>query len=128
MNFQTNISTDGGGGKTVELSAGKTASRTFGYIIPLCVLSLLLSGVVISVTNDMYAFVKPDREITVNIAAGSSLYDVSEQLGSSGVIMNPAVFRLYVSHKGKAEAVGKFCGELTLNSDMSYRTILLAMT
>ena len=39
--------------------------RAFGIIIPLCLAALMLGGAIISVGNDIYAFVKPDEDISV---------------------------------------------------------------
>ena len=97
----------------------------FGTVIPLCRLSVLLAGLIISVANDMYAFVKPDRQITVSITEAVNDKDFSYILQQNGVISNAAVFRLYLRSKGKAETISSLRGEWMLNSSMSYREILL---
>ena len=99
--------------------------RAFGVLIPLCLLSLLIACLVISVANDMYAFVKPDVEITVNIPSPMSDKQLSRLLQQNGVINNAAVFSLYLRSKGASEKLGNLSGEIKLNSNMSYREILL---
>ena len=101
--------------------------RALSIVLPLCVLSLLLAGVVVSIANDMYAFVKPDREVTLRIAEGSDINEISMLLGDSGLLNNPDVFVAYVKKKDKVALVEGFYGEITLNSSMSYREILLSL-
>lgn len=97
-------------------------------ILPLCVLSLLMSALVCSVANDMYAFVKKERAITLNIDTPYSLEEFSGLLGDCDAINNPYVFLLYVKSKNKTELVEGFVGELNINENMSYREILLALS
>lgn len=98
--------------------------RTLSKILPLCFLSLLLAGLICSVANDMYAFVKKDREISLMLDSYASLDDISKSLADKGVVENPDVFKLYVKLKDKEALVEQFSGELKLNSSMSYREIL----
>ena len=82
-----------------------TKKAALGFIVPLCLLSVLLSALVISVSNDMYAFVKPDREISVRIDAPVSAKELSRLLKESGVIRNEFVFELIQEQTGR-----DFCG------------------
>lgn len=107
----------------------KTATRrAMSIILPLCMLSFLICGLICSAANDMYAFVKKDAEITLRVEEASSLETVSNLLGENGVVNNSAFFSLYVRSKGKVEKIQKFTGEITLNSSMSYREILEAFS
>ena len=98
--------------------------RTFAKILPICLLSFFISGFILSVANDMYAFVKQDAEVTLRFEEACSLEEFSKALGQKKIVKNPAVFSLYVRSKNKADIVERFVGELTLNSKMSYREIL----
>lgn len=100
-------------------------SRALGVIIPLCLLGTMLGGLVIYIANDMYAFVKPDMDVTVTVSAPISDKDFSLLLQESGVIENPLVFRMYIRSKDKTQELTKLSGEIKLNSNMSYREILL---
>ena len=102
--------------------------RAMSVILPLCMLSFLICGLICSVANDIYAFEKKDKEITLSIQTPSSLETVSEMLGKSGVVNNSAFFGLYVKSKGKVERIENFSGEITLNASMSYREILEAFS
>ena len=102
--------------------------RALARILPICLLSLFISGFILSVANDMYAFLKDDQEITLWFDEPTSLEDFSKILGQKKVVKNPTVFSLYVKSKNKTDSVEGFVGELTLNAKMSYREILAELS
>lgn len=89
-------------------------------------LALLSVGLCVSVVNDLYAFVKQDREASLTVTETASVAEWATLLKRNGIIQNPTIFRWYVKRKGKTERVEAFSGTLTLNESMSYREILLA--
>ena len=91
-------------------------------------IALLIAALGVSVANDLYAFVKPDQEIVLSLEEPRSIKELSNLLEEQGVIANPAIFRLYVQSQGKAEAIERFYGTITLNSTMSYRQILMSFS
>ena len=101
----------------------------FAYArITLTVLLALLSvGLCVSVANDLYAFVKPDREVSLTVTEPQSLEQWATLLKKSGVIQNPTVFRWYVERQGKSERIESFSGTMILNESMSYREILRSL-
>ena len=101
--------------------------RALGIILPLCFFSFFVVALICSVTNDMYAFVKSDRECVISFNETCSLKEFSNILGEKEIIENPSIFWLYVKSKGRTESVETFTGELTLNESMSYREILSAI-
>ncbi len=103
----------------------RSIKRTLSKILPLCFLAILIAGLICSVANDMYAFVKKDREISLTFDSYCSLNELSKILADNGVISNPDVFKLYVKLKDKEALIEGFSGELKLNTSMSYREILL---
>ena len=104
-----------------------SARRAFGILVPLFLVSLLIACLIISVANDMYAFVKPDRSVIITVSEPITDRQFSELLQKSGVIKNDFVFYLYLRSKGKSDDVSLVIGEWTLNSKMSYREILIEM-
>ena len=99
-------------------------ARAFGALIPLTLLALLLSALIVSLANDIYAFVKKDSESTLYLSEPCSLDELSEMMKDLGIVKNPNIFKLYVISKGKRETVEAFSGEVKLNSNLSYRQIL----
>lgn len=96
----------------------------FGKIIPLCLVSIMLAGAVISVANDVYAFVKPQRSVVLNIQEPHDAASLSKLLQAQGVINNAFVFELYLNSHGHSDDILSINGELILNSSMSYRELI----
>ena len=101
-----------------------TVKRILGILIPIALLALLLSALTLSFVNDMYAFVKKDRDVPLQIGSALSLGEFSSLLQDRGIISNPAIFRMYVISKGKKDIVENFVGTAELNAGFSYRQIL----
>ena len=98
--------------------------RVIAVLLPICFFAILLSCGTISVVNDMYAFIKPEREVTLLITGAQSVDEISGILGENNIISNPFCFSAYVKNKNKVAEILSFQGEITLNSKMSYREIL----
>lgn len=105
----------------------KAVKLAFMSAVMLGLVSLFLTGVIISVVNDLYAFVKPRGEIEIFVPEGSTVDEIAETLGKSGVVKNPFVFSIYVRSKDKSEALEGISGAILLDSSMSYREILGTM-
>lgn len=92
----------------------------------LCTLvAVLITIGIVSVANDIFAFIKPDESIIVTIEQGGSAAGVAKVLGDSGVIKHPLIFRLYSKLK---KADGKYqYGDYTLNSSLGYDQIISAL-
>ena len=105
---------------------GKLYRYSFARITVIAMTALLFAGLLVSLANDMYAFIKPEGEIVLEAEAGTPLPDLSQTLSEMGVILNPTVFSLYVDSKGKRATLEEFEGTLILNSEMSYREIIEA--
>jgi cell division protein YceG involved in septum cleavage len=111
--------------------SGKTSTernalirRICALVLPLIFFSFVASALIISVANDMYAFVKPKNSATISIEAESTVYQTARILEDNGIINNPAAFTLYVISKDARERISSFSGEIYLSSTMSYREIL----
>ncbi len=110
--------------ETINLTNSQKIRRACSVIVPLCFFSIILAAAIISVANDMYAFIKPDTEVNLTLDSPETVYSAARTLGENGIINNPASFSLYVLSKGAEDKILNFSGELTLSSSMSYREIL----
>lgn len=100
------------------------------YIAFICVSVYYLSSTIINVANDMFAFVKPDKDITVTIPEGATTQDIAEILEKNEVIQNASVFKMYTDLRIKKSSSlnGKFLsGSVTLNSNMNYDALRSAL-
>ena len=100
----------------------------YARITVLCLLALFCAAALVSVANDLYAFVKPNRTVTLSVETPLPVADLAARLEEIGVIQNPTVFRLYVRSKEKEALMEEFRGSISLRTDMSYREILLALS
>ena len=115
-----------------QVSARVTERRLWRYafacVAVLVLFSLFLTALCIAVANDIYAFVKPDRPITLTLDTPMTLPELSVAMSDMGVIQNPTLFRLYVESKHRVSLLETYTGTLQLNASMSYREILLAFS
>ena len=102
--------------------------RALAKILPICLFSFFISALILSVANDMYAFVKDDVEVILQIDTTYSVEEFSSLLADRKIVKNPTVFALYVKSKNKSEKIENFVGKLTLSAKMSYREILASLS
>ena len=100
----------------------KAFLKQFRYYGLIVLVSILLTAGIVTVANDVFAFIKPDESIVVNIPQGGTTAQISKTLKEAGVINNPTVFRLYCKLK-KADGTFQY-GDYTLNSNLAYDQII----
>ena len=102
--------------------------RALAKILPICLFSFFISAFILSVANDMYAFVKDDVEVVLQIENTYSVEDFSRLLADRKIVKNPTVFALYVKSKDQSDKIENFVGKLTISAKMSYREILASLS
>lgn len=85
--------------------------RSIVYIVVIVVISALISIFVINMGNDIFAFVKSDETIEVEIPDNPDVGDIADVLYDNGVIKYPSMFKMYAKVKKKDS------GFLTDNKD-----------
>ena len=112
----------------ITLADKKSVRWIFGKILVIVLLALFFSCVVISGANDIYAFIKKDLSVQLQIDTPVSLARFSKLLEENGIVNNGFLFNLYTRSKDKVELIEGFEGDIYLNSSMSYREILLEIS
>ncbi len=107
-----------GGGSTAVSSLVKAVI----YIVSILVVSGFLSYFAIVVGNDVFAFVKPDEEITVTIGEGTTIKQLGQILEENGVIEYAGIFDLYAKIRDKNPAL--VAGEYTVTPSMNYDQLI----
>ena len=102
----------------------KIKKRIFSRVLVISLTALLFSCALIAIANDVYAFIKKDSEVILTVSEPQTLNELSLILEENGIIENPTAFSIYVRSKNKEDIISGFCGEISLNSSMSYREIL----
>ncbi len=124
--------------KSKKTSNGKTrvtflGSVHFGviklilYIAFVALCSYFLSSAIINIGNDVFAFVKEDKEIIITLPEDADTGDVAEILHEAGVIKHPTVFKMYAKFRisKRSYLTGEYLsGELTVNPMMNFDTLI----
>ncbi len=97
------------------------------YILIVLAISAFLSYYIISVGNDVLAFVKTDNEITIEIPENISRKELSYLLEKNGVIKYDWAFDLFLIYKNCDEN-SFLTGTHTFNSKMNYSQIISELT
>jgi UPF0755 protein len=75
--------------------------RSIVYIVVIVVIAAFISVFVINIGNDVFAFVKSDDVIEVEIPDDPDVGDIADVLYENGIIKYPSVFKLYAKVKSK---------------------------
>ena len=71
------------------------------YITVVIGISCFLAYVIIIVGNDVFAFVKSDEIVVVNIPEDATVDDIADILGKNNIIRFPSLFKIYASFSGE---------------------------
>ncbi len=113
--------------QTGGIAAMNSITRALIYIAGVILTSVLLSVVIISNCNDIFAFVKGDEQYTITIDVGTDLNRLADQLKAMGVIEHKNTFRFYIKYRHK-DMDAYIPGTYTVSSSMSYDQIIAAIT
>lgn len=99
------------------------------YVITVLGISVVLSLIAIFAANDVFAFIKSDTPITLNVENNTTISKLAKELDDANVIHYGSVFKIYLKLKGKeAGDTGVLAGSYLLNSTMDYGQIISALT
>ncbi|HAZ20090.1 MAG TPA: endolytic transglycosylase MltG, partial [Clostridiales bacterium] len=90
---------------------------------------VIFSGAIIAVfgiriANDVFAFVKDDVEVTIEITEDMSLNEVTDLLYRNKIINYPSVFKFYFKSKNASNIIEFEPGAYTLSATMNYSQII----
>ena len=100
--------------------------RALVYLICVVVASILLAGIGWLLANDLCAFNKEYKEVTVEVTQEDTVHSVSKKLKDAGLIEYRWFFNLFAWISNADEKIGE--GTYTLNTDMDYRALIVGMT
>ena len=113
--------------KENSFSNKKAVRRIFSSIFVMALTAAFFACLLISVANDIYAFIKTEGEIILTVSSPLNVSDFSKLLHDNKIISNPTIFSLYLKSKDKTEIIEGFVGNVKLDRSMSYREILIAI-
>ncbi len=111
-----------GGGKRKRKNRAASVMNAISYLVFILGVSLLLSAVAIYVANDVFAFVKPEKKVMLELEQAQSPAQMAATLKEEGVIRCKWAFVLYVklSNDGQDFKTGKF----EVDANMDYGQII----
>ena len=112
------------GGRKQSESGNSVMSviKCIAYITGVFVAAVLLSVVVIIAANDVYAFVKPEGKVEIEIPEGAGIDELAEILADNRVVNYEFLFKTYAKIKNKDEGI--LAGTYTISPTMNYDALL----
>lgn len=99
------------------------------YVALVLIVSAYLSYYIITIANDVFAFVSDNREINVTIEDGATHDSVAELLKENGVIEYGWVYKLYMNYRSDGDSSNEYIpGEYKLNTNYNYSQIITVLT
>ncbi|MBQ4136996.1 MAG: endolytic transglycosylase MltG [Clostridia bacterium] len=83
------------------VSALTSVAKAVIYLVAVFAVSIALAFAIISVANDVFAFVKSDEPVTVVVPENCDTETLAEILAESGAIKYPKIFNFYIQFKKK---------------------------
>ena len=112
----------GGSRKKRRKNRAASVMNAISYLVFILGVSLLLSAVAIYVANDVFAFVKPEKKVMLELAESQTPAQMASILKEEGVIRCKWAFVLYtkLANDGQSFKTGKF----EVDADMDYGQII----
>ena len=116
----------GGSRKKRRKNRAASVMNAISYLVFILGVSLLLSAVAIYVANDVFAFVKPEKKVMLELAESQTPAQMASILKEEGVIRCKWAFVLYtkLANDGQSFKTGKF----EVDADMDYGQIINTLT
>lgn len=112
----------GGSRKKRRKNRAASVMNAISYLVFILGVSLLLSAVAIYVANDVFAFVKPEKKVMLELAESQTPAQMASILKEEGIIRCKWAFVLYtkLANDGQSFKTGKF----EVDADMDYGQII----
>ncbi|MBQ6991031.1 MAG: endolytic transglycosylase MltG, partial [Clostridia bacterium] len=96
------------------------------YVVMLFAVSIMLSALLLSFANDLFAFVKDeDKQINLTVSASDDVDDIAKKLKDGGIIQYRFLFRLFMRITENDEEIVP--GDYEIKATMDYRAISKAI-
>ena len=92
------------------------------YIAFVVITGAVIAYFGIHFANDIFAFVKDDVEVTIEVTEDMSLTEIADTLYRNDIIEYPSLFKLYF--KSKSDTLELEPGEYTISASMNYSQIM----
>ncbi|MBQ2733392.1 MAG: endolytic transglycosylase MltG [Clostridia bacterium] len=108
--------------KTVNSGVVTALVKTCLYLVFVIIVSAFAGFYVISIGNDIFAFVKPEEPVIITVPEEATVEDIGEILHEGGIIKYPGIFEFYAELK---KDDGEFiAGEYEVSPQLNYDQLL----
>lgn len=96
------------------------------YFVFVIATSVIASYYIITMSNDIFAFVKDSHVVEMTVASDDGIKEIASMLHENGVIKYPSLFKLYNSFKNrKSEAPQEFVADTyVFDSNLNYDELI----
>lgn len=109
--------------KTVNSGIVTALVKTCLYLVFVIIVSAFAGYYVITVGNDVFAFVKPEEPVLITVPEDATVEDIGNILHEGGIIKYPGIFKFYAELKHEDE--GEFiAGEYEVSPQLNYDQLL----
>lgn len=103
--------------------------KTIIYIALVLVVSAYLSYSIITIGNDIFAFVTDEGEVTIHLEDGMNDKDVAKLLKDNGIIEYGWVYEFYMQYRSDGDSASEYIpGEHTIDLSDNYSQIIHKLT
>ncbi|WP_458862181.1 endolytic transglycosylase MltG [Acidaminobacterium chupaoyuni] len=120
MSYQENANTENPRRRKKKKNGADMS--TMSYIVFILGFSLILSAIAIYTANDMFALVKPDRAVVLEIKEPKTHSQMAKMLHDNGLIHSRIAFQLYSAFSADNKTFKK--GKFEINANMDYGQII----
>ncbi len=109
-------------GKSLVSALGKSVL----YLVFVVCVSIIVAWFAITLANDIFAFVKSDKEVVLTIGEDTTFRQLASELEHKGVVEYPLFFRIYNSFKNRDSETPQEleAGEYTILSNLNYDELI----
>ncbi len=86
---------------SAAVGALTSVAKAVIYLVGVLAVSVFLAVMIISVANDVFAFVKSEEAVTVQVPENCDTDTLAQILADAGAIKHPSVFSMYIKFKKK---------------------------
>lgn len=104
--------------------------KSVAYIVFVICSAIIIAYIGITVVNDLFAFVKSDKEIVVSVDEDTTFRELASKLEKEGAVKYPLFLRIYNSFKNRDSKVKQEleAGEYRILANLNYDEIISTFT
>lgn len=104
------------------LNKNKGCAGTIVYLLTILLISIVLSVIALFVANDVFAFIKEDKDVIITVKENTKISKLSSELDKKGILNYGFIFKMFLFITDKDGEV--LAGSYKLTPSMDYAQIV----